>query len=79
MKQERVYFTKGEGGYAAYAVNMPLVVQAKTLEGVKSKLGRLFKSYLEQLNKLAESEEPFEYVEEHLPQMPDNPIQHLPF
>lgn len=79
MKNERVNFTKCAHGYAGYTVNLPIVVQAKTLEGFKVKINRLFKAYVKQLNKLSESEEPFEYVEEHLPQMPRNPEDSLPF
>lgn len=81
MKNERVYFTKHAHGFAGYTVNLPLIVQAKTFKGLQAKMKRLFKSYLEQLNKLAESEEPFEYVEEQIPynQIPDNDRDCLPF
>lgn len=81
MKQERVNFTKCAHGYAGYTVNLPLVVQAKTLEGLKAKIGKLFKVYVAELNKIAESDNPFEYVEEFLPQepFPDNERNNLPF
>lgn len=81
MKKEQVNFTKGKYGYAGYTVNLPIVVQAKTLEGFKTKISKLFKHHVAELNKLAESEEPFEYVEEFLPQepFPDNERNNLPF
>lgn len=81
MENERVYFTKHAHGFAGYTVNLPLVVQAKTFKGLQAKFKRLFKSYLEQLNKLSELEEPFEYVEEKIPdnQIPDNPMDSLLF
>lgn len=79
MKTERVYFTRHAHGFAGYTVNPPLVVQAKTFPGLQSKMKRLLMDYLDQLNKLAERDDPFEYVEERLPQMPDNDRYRLPF
>jgi hypothetical protein len=81
MKKEQVNFTKCKHGYAGYTVNLPIVVQAKTLEGFKAKIGKLFKHHVAELTKLAESNDPFEYVEEFLPQepFPDSERNNLPF
>ncbi len=61
--KERVDWVFEDGYYSATMANLPVLVQAKTMEEMKTKCKVLAEMWISEMAEMIAKEEPFEYVE----------------
>jgi hypothetical protein len=63
MTKERVnYVITKDGQYCGHTVNMPLVIQAESMEELQRRMKSLGEHYIKHITEQMAQEQPFEYV-----------------
>lgn len=61
--KERINYVIESGYYIGYSVNLPIIVQAKSMEDLKHKTKVLCNMWVQEMQKTLSQDEPFEFVE----------------
>lgn len=69
MNKERLIYTIESGDYCGHTVNLPFVIQSESYEDLKKNATEMLRVYIEELQKMLDSGDPFEMVEFYRPKV----------